>query len=1067
MPKIAACLIVRNSEETIEACLASIRLFVDGIFIYDTGSTDRTLELVEKMNHATGQLIAKTTGVPIDGKLWKGPIPTAEEQADREDTFVAPLAPIVVERGEWRDDFSWAREQSFAMPDESFDWLLWLDDDDLIEGAPLLRQLAASAPPELHGWVMFYDYARDELGNCVCQLWRERLIRRSAGLRWKLPVHEVLLPPDGVAPVFLQVPPDQVRYVHNRPASRALEQPDRNLKILFALKERAEADGEPVEPRTLAYLGTELIVRGQIGEAVEFLQAYLARDDARWSDERAQVHHKLASCLRVLGNPTAAVEAEMRAIRERDDWAENMIGLAAAFAQLGEWARCERWAKAGLAAGMPVSPLILNPLEHTLLPLVLIADACVNQERFDDAREAIRQAAAITPTPEIHAKVLDVERRAQDAELVGALLLLRETLVRHDENLKAWGLLQNVPYTVADHPRIVEARIAQREMVKHALKPQEYLRWYRDEPKESTVPDEAVETIDEYIDRAGYMLEGLREQEAALGRKPVALDLGCNDFWLSCFLWKKAGIRCDGVELNRASYEKGKGRKMRFGAPGQIKHGDLHDAARLMKRSYDAVSLFEVLEHVPDVGETLDLLESLVKPGGRVYLTTPNGAYERGGISGWAKIERKGHLRAITAMELGEMLLARGDVKDFRIHHADDRLTFASYEPKAKKGTVTFFAGASWEPWSPASIKQGGIGGSETALVQVATRLAINGHTVKVFSGSEPGLFGGVLYRPAQAFDPAEEVDLLVSSRLPAVADLPVGAKRLALWCHDHSYPGILTEERAAKFDDIVVLSEWERDRFARLYPFLKSKLRIIRNGIAVRDLDGSSRYPDARRSFAERKPRAIYSSSADRGLDVLLEVWPAIRERAPEAELHVFYGWDTFDRVARTNPDLWALKNRILQLAEEAGGEDGGVFFRGRVGQVELAEEMQHARVLAYPTAFLETSCITAMEARAAGLPIVTSQLAALPESAAGQILIPWGKDEDEPWNREEGYKRAFVDIVVERLTYEDTFEVWQDVALEGSDGFDWSERIPEWEKLLEPPARKAVNRKREKVSA
>jgi tetratricopeptide (TPR) repeat protein len=92
-----------------------------------------------------------------------------------------------------------------------------------------------------------------------------------------------------------------------------------------------------------------------------------------------QVHHKLAICLRALGNPHAAVEVEMQALRERDDWAETYVGLAETFAQLGRWDRVERWAKRALELGMPQSPLILNPLEFTLLPMLRLAEACQNQ----------------------------------------------------------------------------------------------------------------------------------------------------------------------------------------------------------------------------------------------------------------------------------------------------------------------------------------------------------------------------------------------------------------------------------------------------------------------------------------------------------------------------------------------------------------------------------------------------------------------------------------------------------------------------------------------------------------
>lgn len=53
-----------------------------------------------------------------------------------------------------------------------------------------------------------------------------------------------------------------------------------------------------------------------------------------------------------------------------------------------------------------------------------------------------------------------------------------------------------------------------------------------------------------------------------------------------------------------------------------------------------------------------------------------------------------------------------------------------------------------------------------------------------------------------------------------------------------------------------------------------------------------------------------------------------------------------------------------------------------GRVNQRELAEAMLGAGVWFYPTWFSETSCITAMEAQAAGLWCVCPEIAALKET-------------------------------------------------------------------------------------
>jgi glycosyltransferase involved in cell wall biosynthesis/SAM-dependent methyltransferase len=1047
MTKIAATLIVKNSEATIEQCLASIRPFVDYVCVYDTGSTDKTLKILHELDEQREFPIDVT---PLD----------AEDHVER----MVPLAPILLREGEWRDDFSWAREQSFAMVPGDADWVIWLDDDDLIQGAEWLRQLAATADAAIDGFVLQYDYARDERGNTICVLWRERLMRRSAGYTWRNAVHEVLIPPEGKPANLVMVPPEQIRYVHNRPPDRYA--PDRNLRILLAEKERQEANGKQPDPRTTAYLGTELMAAGRFAEAIPYLEQYITHPEAGWSDERMQVHHKLATCLRLIGNPHAAVHVESEAMKERIDWAETYVGLCESYTMLQQWDRVEHYATLALQKGMPQSMLILNPLEFSFVPFVRLAEACIATNRAAEALVWIERAQQVAPEHPLLLERRAMYERAQfESTLVAATLTLREAAVRHDENVKALQILENAPYVIADHPMIVKARSDQREMCKHYLHAEEYTRWYSDEPKESTLTDEHIDLVGDWFGRVGGLLKGLREQEAELGRPPRLLDLGCNDFWMGEFFWRN-GIPCDGVELNRKSYELAIERKERFGrTDAVIVHGDLHDAPGLLgydhptlvDGGYDAVSLFEVLEHVPDIDKTLALCESLIRPGGRVYISTPNGAFEQGNLPNWHVVMRKGHLRAIPMHQLAELLNERGEINELE-HTNGDRVAFAAYTPTKKKGKIVFYAGGSWEPWSPMSVIEGGLGGSETALVRLSACLGRLGYEVKVYAETESGnaiTAGGVIWRPHTAWDPTEEADLLVVSRMAHVFDNPAfGAKNTALWCHDHSYPGQLTEARAERIDHIVTLSDWQRERFARLYPFAADKLVVRRNGITYTDpAGGGTAYPFAQRPFPERTPRCVYSSSADRGLDVLLEMWPRIRAEVPDAELHVFYGWDVFDRVALQNPSLHAYKMRVLELAHQAGGEEGGIFMRGRVGQRELAEEMQQARVWSYPTAFLETSCIGAMEARAAGLPIVTSDLAALSETVGEHgICIPWYAEEDEPYNQTDDYAEAFIEDVVSLLTIEDVWTAWHREALRGVKGFDWSLRAKEWAKLTAP---------------
>jgi len=46
-PTVSLCMIVRDEEEMLPRCLASVKDFVDEIVVVDTGSSDRTVEIAQ------------------------------------------------------------------------------------------------------------------------------------------------------------------------------------------------------------------------------------------------------------------------------------------------------------------------------------------------------------------------------------------------------------------------------------------------------------------------------------------------------------------------------------------------------------------------------------------------------------------------------------------------------------------------------------------------------------------------------------------------------------------------------------------------------------------------------------------------------------------------------------------------------------------------------------------------------------------------------------------------------------------------------------------------------------
>lgn len=479
------------------------------------------------------------------------------------------------------------------------------------------------------------------------------------------------------------------------------------------------------------------------------------------------------------------------------------------------------------------------------------------------------------------------------------------------------------------------------------------------------------------------------------------LDLGCHDGFIGQWLLSQApDTIIDGVELE----PRGVAECLRRGYHDCVQ-GLAEDAYKHFEPgSYDVVFAAELIEHVPDVDRLLSVCEQMVKPAGLVILSTPDGTFGTG--------NNPHHLRVLRSIDLAELLRRRGELH--RMAVGRDGLTLAAYRPAPRRGELAIHTGQGWMKWAPQDIDQKGLGGSETAAVRLADALAELGWVVTVYGQVEQGCHSNVVYRAVETFDPLTPRDVLISSRLPEIFDRPVNATHKLLWMHDVDCGDRLTPARAEHIDQVLVLSQWHRDHVAQAYPFLEydrdgpleqSKIVQTRNGLDMRSFSQNGNAP-------KRKKRVVYTSSPDRGLDLLLELWPQVRKRVKGATLEFAYAPVYFE-IAERDPIVGAHAARIAELSRQPG-----VKSLGSLSQPDVAHLLQSSLVWAHPsyntphdTPFMETSCIGAVEAQAAGCHVVASNWGALPETVRVGSLI-----DAEP--RSEAWKRCFVEAIVRGLT-------------------------------------------------
>lgn len=472
------------------------------------------------------------------------------------------------------------------------------------------------------------------------------------------------------------------------------------------------------------------------------------------------------------------------------------------------------------------------------------------------------------------------------------------------------------------------------------------------------------------------------------------LDLGAHDGFVGTWLARQVdGLHIDGVEANSDAVRRANKRAKEHDISGSYIQGLAEDAPDIFEtESYDTVVAFELIEHVPDVDLFLDRAEEMLKPGGRVYLSTPDGTFGEG--------NNPHHLRAYRAVDLFELCRRRGRICDMVA--GSDGVTVISYEPSnERRPELAIFCGPGWEKWHPSDIATKGLGGSETAAIKLAEALS-DYYTVTVYGECDYCAWRQVSFKPHHTFDPLEPREALIISRMPSMADRCMRARTKMLWMHDTEYgKDLMSKERMKKFDSVLVLSEWHKEFIAANYALQMDvdKLTVFGNAIEPRYFRGEVRNP--------RLPIALYTSSPDRGLDLVLRLWPRVRAELPEAELHFAYA-SVYHTIAAKDPTVAAFRAEVLRLADQPGVVD-----LGSLTQPELAKKMQEVSVWLAPSIstaqgalFHETYCIGAQEAAAGGAVIIASAWGALPEraeQATNSILIPntdWASKEwEDEW--------------------------------------------------------------------
>lgn len=228
---LSACLIVKDEEQMLAACLDSVRDTADEVVVYDTGSSDRTVQIARE-------------------------------------------AGATVIEGVWEDSFAGARNAALAHA--TGEWVLSIDADERLQADPdFLRGQLSDLQSDTEAFLVAIENLHGP-GNPRSVHTAIRVFRRRSAV-WRHRLHEQVTAADDPSRRLCTAYLAGARLIHHGYVAEVFDdrrKAERNLELAWAALE----DGEVGRPYALMNLGRALESAGRSEEAVRCLSDAVASD---------------------------------------------------------------------------------------------------------------------------------------------------------------------------------------------------------------------------------------------------------------------------------------------------------------------------------------------------------------------------------------------------------------------------------------------------------------------------------------------------------------------------------------------------------------------------------------------------------------------------------------------------------------------------------------------------------------------------------------------------------------------------------------------------------------------
>lgn len=378
--KLALALIVRPTDDEallLDRCLASVVDHVDGIFITQAGpKTNAEVSRVARAYNATESFF------------------------------------------KWNNSFADARNYNFAQVPKEYDYIFWLDADDIVRNPEKLKP-TIEANKSVDTFSLWYLYAFDEWDNPVVVHHKTRVLRNDGCVEWVGDLHEDFNATRQVQSRHLE----GIEVLHLTNLDRVNSAKIRNEKIAVTTGKK-----NPNDPRSYWNLGNALKASGKNKKAIDNFKKFL--DLSLSNDEKYIVRLRMAEAYVMLDEKSKAVDCLRYAIGLKPLYPDAYIQLGKLYYDLNQYADSVELLKQSLKLTPPYySIVVFNPRDYDYTPLKALAYTymAVNQPIL--AYECFKQILEITP---------------KDKDLKNIVERMKDTADKHEKLLQKYSEIKSL-----------------------------------------------------------------------------------------------------------------------------------------------------------------------------------------------------------------------------------------------------------------------------------------------------------------------------------------------------------------------------------------------------------------------------------------------------------------------------------------------------------------------------------------------------------------------------------------------------------------------------------------------